>query len=74
MLTLLRKPKPKWDNLKDKLRKRHKGHASDASEGLDSVSEQQDGEFAEANGHIENNNLKVLVNSLQISSPCIPPR
>ncbi len=52
VLTLLRKPKPKWDDLKSKLRKRHKDHASD-SEGLESVSEQQDGDFAEANGHGE---------------------
>ena len=73
MLTLLRKPKPKWDDLKDKLRKRHKDHASDASEGLDSVSEQQDVESAEANGNY-GCGLKVLLNFLKISSLCVPPR
>ena len=58
MLTLLRKPKPKWDDLKEKLRRRHRDHTSDASEGLDSVSEQQDAEYVQENGHHENG-LKV---------------
>ena len=55
MLTLLRKPKPKWDDLKDKLRHRHGRHESDAAESRDSASEQQDGE----NGNDEHNGLKV---------------
>ena len=71
MLTLLRKPKPKWDDLKAKLRKRHTDHASEASESRDSVSEQQDGEYAEENGHDEIV-LKVCSRFLQISCPSGP--
>ena len=55
MLTLLRKPKPKWDDLKDKLRHRHGRHESDAAESRDSASEQHDGE----NGNDEQDGLKV---------------
>ena len=71
MLTLLRKPKPKWDDLKDKLRKRHRDHASDASEGLESVSDQQDGEHAEENGH-HGNGLKVCFGSCKAACPWLP--
>ena len=51
MLTLLRKPKPKWDDLKDKLHKRHTDHASDASESRDSAAEEHVGEYVQENGH-----------------------
>ena len=45
MLTLLRKPKPKWDDLKEKLRKRHRDRSTDGSESHDTESEQQDEEL-----------------------------
>ena len=48
MLTLLRKPKPKWDDLKERLRKRHRHHSTDGSESHDTESEQQDDESADA--------------------------
>ena len=50
VLTLLRKPKPKWDDLKEKLRNRHRHRTSEASEGMSSVSEQTEDYGDEENG------------------------
>lgn len=52
LLTLLRKPKPKWDEVKGKLRNRHRRHTSDASEATGSVSgqSQQDEAYEQPNG------------------------
>ena len=62
MLTLLRKPKPKWDDLKEKLRKRHRDRSIDGSESHDTESEQQDEEYADAEeGGETGDNTKVCL-------------